>query len=148
MVLLQALLDGRAMAPDSPDRAAVAAVVAELLTLADAYYRSARQGMRAIPLASRAAIVVAPVAKVSPAATTSPPGSTLTCSQPVVVPAANAAQFARVPKTVLQAGEDAGDIADATQRFTDAGGGAGVLKEFANGVLTLGDRGEVGRGFG
>ena len=47
------LLEGGAPAP------AVAQVVRELLELADRYYRSADDGMSAIPLRSRAAIVVA-----------------------------------------------------------------------------------------
>ncbi len=49
----QALLDGHA------PREAVAAVVRDLLALADAYYASAEQGMRFIPPRSRAAILVA-----------------------------------------------------------------------------------------
>jgi 15-cis-phytoene synthase len=48
-----ALLDGTA------DRAAVARVVAEVLALADTYYRSADAGMRDIPWQARQAILVA-----------------------------------------------------------------------------------------
>jgi len=49
----QAVLDGTA------DRAAVAAVVNDLLDLADTYYASGEAGMRFIPVRTRVAIVVA-----------------------------------------------------------------------------------------
>jgi hypothetical protein len=57
---------------------------------------------------------------------------------------ADPAKLTRIPKAILQAGEDAGDIADTPKGFADTGRGTRVLKEFADRVLPLGDRYEIG----
>ena len=56
---------------------------------------------------------------------------------------ADAAQFAGIAQTILESGEDTGEVADAAQGFGDARSRTGVTDEFADGGLTTADQSEV-----
>ena len=56
---------------------------------------------------------------------------------------ADAAEFAGIAQTILESGEDAGEVADAAQGFGDARSRTGVTDEFADGGLTTADQSEV-----
>ena len=58
---------------------------------------------------------------------------------------ADTTEFAGVAQAILQAGQDAGDIADAAKGFADAGRGSRVAEEFADRALPCGDRRQVRR---
>ena len=61
---------------------------------------------------------------------------------------ADAAEFAGIAEAILQAAEDAGDVADGREEFAQRAERRGLGEEFADEGLATVDRGEVERGGG